>query len=80
MAWVQRPGGFIRMEGSASAFRGSYLGLGRECFMEANIDNQSKSLLDTTNLQHLTQFFRLDHFIIVIFTNAWKHAKCPFIE
>jgi hypothetical protein len=80
MAWVQRPSGLIRMEGSASAFGGSYLRLGREYFMEANINNQSKSFSNTTNLQHLTQFFRLDHFIIVIFTNAWKHAKCHVIE
>ncbi len=34
------------MEGSASAFKRGYLDFGRECFMDANMDNQSKSLLD----------------------------------
>jgi hypothetical protein len=47
MAWVQRPSGLIKVEGSASAFRGSYLGLGRECFIEANINKQPKLLSDT---------------------------------
>jgi hypothetical protein len=47
MAWVQRPSGQIKVEGSARAFRGSYFGYSRECFIEANIDNQSKSLLDS---------------------------------
>ncbi len=42
MAWVQRPSCLIKLEGSARAFRGSYFG-----FIEANIDNQSKSLLDS---------------------------------
>ncbi len=32
---------------SASALRQSYLGLGRECFVGVNIDNQSKLLYDT---------------------------------
>jgi hypothetical protein len=39
MSWVQRPSGLIKMEGSASA-------KSRECFMESNIDNRSKSLSD----------------------------------
>ncbi len=39
MAWVQRPSGPIKEEGCANTFRGSYLGLGRECFIEANIDD-----------------------------------------
>ena len=37
MAWMQRPSGLIKVEGCESAFRGSYLGEGRECFTEANI-------------------------------------------
>jgi hypothetical protein len=44
---VQRPSGLIKVEGSASDFRGSYLGLGRECFIEANISKQPKLLSDT---------------------------------
>ncbi len=32
----------IKVEGSASAFSGSHIDYGRECFLEANSDNQSK--------------------------------------
>ncbi len=39
MAWVQIPNGQIKVEGSASPFRGSYLGFCRDCFSEANINN-----------------------------------------
>ncbi len=49
MAWVQRTSGLIKVEGSASAFKGLCLDLDRECFVEANIDNQSKSLSYVTN-------------------------------
>jgi hypothetical protein len=45
MAWAQRPSGQIKMEGSASAFKG------RECFVDANIDNSSKSSLDSNLFQ-----------------------------
>ena len=38
MAWVQRPSGLIKLEGSASAFKGSHLKKGRECGIEPNID------------------------------------------
>jgi hypothetical protein len=41
MAWVQRPGGLIKVEGSASALKGSYLEKAREFGAEANNDNQS---------------------------------------
>ncbi len=40
MAWVQGPSGLIKMEGSTSAFKSI------ECFMERNINNLSKSLLN----------------------------------
>jgi hypothetical protein len=30
MAWVQRPSGLIKVEGSASAFRWIYLGWGKK--------------------------------------------------
>ncbi len=46
MAWVQRLSGIIKVEGCASAFMGSYLSLGRECFIGMIIDKQSKSLSD----------------------------------
>ncbi len=36
-AWVQRPSGLIKTEGSASAFSRE----GREVGVESNIDNQS---------------------------------------
>jgi len=45
MAWALRPSGQIKMEGSASAFKG------RECFVDANIDNSSKSLLNSNLFQ-----------------------------
>jgi hypothetical protein len=45
MAWVERPSSLTKVEGSASAFKRGYLDLGRECFMDANIDNQTKSLI-----------------------------------
>ncbi len=38
-AWVQRPRGLIKVEGSASTFMREYLDKVRECFMEAKIDN-----------------------------------------
>ncbi len=41
MAWVQRPSGLIKVEGSARAFNGSYLEEGRECGVKVNIDNAS---------------------------------------
>ncbi len=44
MAWVQRQSGLVKAEGSTSALRGNYLGEGRECFIEANINHRSKSL------------------------------------
>jgi hypothetical protein len=53
MAWVQRPSGPIKEAGCASTFWGSYLGLGRECFIEAIIDDQSKSFL--TKMKALTK-------------------------
>ncbi len=40
IAWVQRPSGLIKVEGSARAFKGSYLVKGRECDIEVNINNQ----------------------------------------
>ncbi len=43
---MQRPSSLIEVEGSASAFRGTYLSIGRECFIATNIDNQFKSLSD----------------------------------
>jgi hypothetical protein len=46
MAWVQRQTGIIKVEGSASALNGSYLVKGRECCIEANINNRNKSLSD----------------------------------
>ncbi len=39
MAWANRPSGVIKVEGSASALNGSYLVKGRECGIEANINN-----------------------------------------
>jgi hypothetical protein len=39
---VQRPSDELKMESSARAFRGDYIDYGRECFVEANINNQSK--------------------------------------
>jgi hypothetical protein len=44
MAWVQRPNGLIEVEGSTSTFTRGFLDWVRECFIETNIDNQSKSL------------------------------------
>jgi hypothetical protein len=41
MAWVQRPIGPIKVEGSASSFKGSYHEKGRECGIEVNIYNQT---------------------------------------
>ncbi len=38
-AWMLRPSGLIKVDGSASTFRGNDTGLGRECFMEANVNN-----------------------------------------
>ncbi len=40
-AWVQRPSSLIKGGGSTSTFKRDFLDLGRECFMEANINNQS---------------------------------------
>jgi hypothetical protein len=45
-AWVQRLSSISKVEGCASAFMGSYLSSGRECFIGTSIDNQSKSLSD----------------------------------
>ena len=39
MAWMQRPSGLIKVDGSASALWGNDTGLGRECFVEANVNN-----------------------------------------
>jgi hypothetical protein len=50
---VHRPSGLVKVEGSASTFSGSYLGLGRECFIEANIGNQSKSESDNMNIERI---------------------------
>jgi hypothetical protein len=47
MAWVPRLSCIIKVEGSAIAFRGSYLGLGKECFVGGNIGKRSKSLSDS---------------------------------
>jgi hypothetical protein len=44
---VERPSGLIEVEGSTSNIRASYLDSGREYFVVANIDNQSKWLSDT---------------------------------
>jgi hypothetical protein len=41
---VQRPSGIIKVEGSTIAFSRSYLGCGRECFIEMNINSWSKLL------------------------------------
>jgi hypothetical protein len=41
MAKVQRPNVLIKVEGSASAFKGSYLMKGRECGIIVNTDNRS---------------------------------------
>jgi hypothetical protein len=49
MAWVQRTSGLIKVEVSPSIFRGGDLGLGRECFVGANNDNQSRLLSDNAN-------------------------------
>jgi hypothetical protein len=46
MSQVQRPSGLIKGEGSASTFKESYLGLGRDCFIEANIINWYKLFSD----------------------------------
>jgi len=46
LVWVEKPSGLIKVEGSASAFMGSYLGLCREYFIGENIDNESKLLSD----------------------------------
>ncbi len=39
MAWAQGPSGLVQMEGSTSAFKGSYLVKGKECGVEVNFDN-----------------------------------------
>jgi hypothetical protein len=39
-AWVQRPSGLNKVEGSASIFKGCYIVKGKECGIEANINNQ----------------------------------------
>jgi hypothetical protein len=39
MDWVKRLSGLIKVEGSSSTFMGSSLGLGRNCLIEANINN-----------------------------------------
>ncbi len=44
MALEWRPIGLIKVEGSAIPSEGIYLDYGRECFIEANLDSQSKSL------------------------------------
>jgi hypothetical protein len=46
IAWVQTLSGLIKMGLSPSAFKRGYLG--REYFMEVNINYQSKSLSDTS--------------------------------
>ncbi len=38
LVWVEKPSGLIKVEGSASTFMGSYLGLGRQYFIGENID------------------------------------------
>ncbi len=43
---MQRPSGLIKVERSAGTFRRCYLGKGRECFVEVNIDKPSKLLSD----------------------------------
>jgi hypothetical protein len=40
-AWVQRPSGIIKVEGSTSGFKRVYLDLGRVCSMEVYINNRS---------------------------------------
>ncbi len=47
MAWVQRPNGLIKVDGNSSAFKRGYLDYCRECFIEANINNWSKSLKES---------------------------------
>ncbi len=54
MAWVQRPSGLVKAEGSTSALRGNYLGERWECFIEANINHRSKSLWDQMSVDELT--------------------------
>jgi len=46
MAWVQRPSGLMKVGEVQVLFSGSYLGWCRECFLGANINDQSKLLLD----------------------------------
>jgi hypothetical protein len=46
MTWVQRACGLLKVEGLVRTLKRGYLDWGRECFMEANNDNRSKSLLD----------------------------------
>jgi hypothetical protein len=62
VAWVQRPSGLIKIGGEAQVqallMRG-YLDQGRECFMELNIDNLSKSLSEEYQLPSpLSNIFR----------------------
>jgi hypothetical protein len=44
--WVERPTGIIKKGRKFQHFKREYLDYGRECFIGANIQNISKSLLD----------------------------------
>jgi hypothetical protein len=46
MTWVQRACGLLKVEGLVRTLKSGYLDWGRKCFIEANNDNRSKSLLD----------------------------------
>ncbi len=56
MACVQRQSGMIKVEGSARAFSGNYLGLSGECFIGVNINNRSKSLSDSVTGYRISIF------------------------
>ncbi len=53
---MHRPSGLIKVEESTSTFSGSYLGLGREWLIEANIGNQSKSESDNMNIERILSY------------------------
>ncbi len=44
-AWVWRPSGLIKMEGSTCAYNGGYLVKSREGGIEANFENQSSIVI-----------------------------------
>jgi hypothetical protein len=52
-AWVRGPNVLIKMEGSASTFRGDCLGKIRECFVEAKISNWKNHYVIEASLKAL---------------------------